>query len=62
MQANMTKTIILSLKIPNIDINNQKEIITMCDNFDNNIEKYQFDNNNIRDKDIFATILKLNNL
>lgn len=60
-QANITKPVILALKIPNINIDNQKEIVDLCEKYDNDIKKYEFDNNNIKEKDIFTTILKLNN-
>lgn len=61
-QPNLTKTQLLSLKIPKIDISQQKLIILECDTFKNNIMKCIESNNDIKERDILGTIIKLNNL
>ena len=62
IQPNLTKTQLLSLKIPKIDISQQKLIILECETFNNNIMKCIESNNDIKERDILGTIIKLNNL
>jgi len=61
-QPNLTKSQLLSLKIPKIDISQQKLIILECETFNNNIIKCIESNNDIKERDILGTIIKLNNL
>jgi hypothetical protein len=61
-QPNLTKTQLLSLKIPKIYISQQKLIILECKTFNNNIMKCIESNNDIKERDILRTIIKLNNL
>ena len=61
-QPNLTKSQLLSLKIPKIDISQQKLIILECETFKNNIIKCIESNNDIKERDILGTIIKLNNL
>jgi hypothetical protein len=61
-QPNLTKSQLLSLKIPKIDISQQKLIILECETFNNNITKCIESNNDIKERDILGTIIKLNNL
>jgi restriction endonuclease S subunit len=61
-QSSLTKTQLFSLKIPKIDISQQKLIILECETFNNNIMKCIESNNDIKERDILGTIIKLNNL
>ncbi len=60
-QPNLNKSDILNLSIPDIDINNQNEIIDTCDNMDNSIELFRKEIDTINKKDIISIILKLYN-
>lgn len=61
-QPTLTKTQLLSLKIPKIDISQQQLIILECETINNNIIKCIESNNDIKERDILGTIIKLNNL
>jgi hypothetical protein len=61
-QPNLTKSQLLSLKIPKIDISLQKLVILEYETFNNNIIKCIESNNDIKERDILGTIIKLNNL
>ena len=60
-QPNLTKNSLLEFNIPNIDKENQEYICSHCDIFNNMIEKYSYSNNDIKQKDIIGTIIKINN-
>ena len=60
-QPNLTKSNLMNFKIPNIDISNQEYICSHCDVFNSDIEKCINSNNDIKQKDIVGTIIKLNN-
>lgn len=61
-QSNLTKSALLSLKIPSLNIFLQESIINYCDDYSNSINKLMQDNENIKNKDIMDLIIKLNNL
>ena len=61
-QPNLNKSSLLSFEIPSIDTTNMNHITNMCNDFDNNINKYFQANENIKSRDIFSTVLKLYNL
>jgi hypothetical protein len=61
-QYNLIKSKLFNIKIPNIDIKFQKEIIKHCIDFDDNIKLLESNNNLIKNKDIFDIVLKINNL
>ena len=61
-QPHLTKSQLLSLKIPKIDISQQKLIILEYETINNNIIKCIESNNDIKERDILGTIIKLNNL
>ena len=60
-QPNLNKTDILNLYIPDINIDNQKEIIDTCNSIDNSIEIFKKEIETINNKDIINIILKLYN-
>ncbi len=59
-QPNLTKSFVINFMIPDIYIENQKYILSHCDVFNETIEKYTWSNTQIREKDIFNTIMKIN--
>lgn len=61
-QPSITKSQLLSLKIPNVNQENQEQLIKFCNDFDNNIIKYESDILNITEKDIISTVIKLNSI
>lgn len=61
-QPNLNKSSLLSFEIISIDIDKQDNIVCMCNDFDNNINKYMLSTQNIKDKDIFNIVLKIYNL
>jgi hypothetical protein len=61
-QPCVTKSLLLSLKIVNINLDNQEQIIMYCNNFDNNINKYELENIIIKEKNIISTVLKINKI
>jgi len=61
-QPNLNKSNLLSFKIADLDLDNQKQIISYCEDFDNNIEKYKTINENIKSKNIIDIVLKLNHI
>ena len=61
-QPNLSLNYLSSYKIPNIDLDNQINIINYCKEFDNNINKYELENETIKNKDIMSIISKLYNL
>ena len=61
-QPNLNKSSLLSFEIISIDIAQQHEIVCMCNDFDNHINKYMLSTQNIKDKDIFNVVLKIYNL
>lgn len=61
-QPSLNKSNLLSFKIPDLDITNQKQLILYCEEFDNNIEKYKHINENIKNKNIIDIVLKLNHI
>lgn len=61
-QPLVNKTTLLSLKIPIINIDNQKEIVEYCSDFDNNINRFVQANTKIKEKDVMGTVIKLYNL
>jgi restriction endonuclease S subunit len=60
-QSNLNKSNLLSLKIPVIDLNKQLDIISYCNEFESQINRYNLDNKAISEKDILSTVFKLNN-
>jgi restriction endonuclease S subunit len=60
-QSNLNKSNLLSFKIPVINLEKQLEIISYCNDFESQINRYKLDNKAISDKDILSTVLKLNN-
>lgn len=58
-QPNLNKSSLLALKIPSININEQHNIISFCNDFDNNINKYILANETIKSKNIFSVLCKL---
>lgn len=61
-QPSINKSFLLSYKIPVLDLESQLEIVKHCQEFDDNIQKFQFNNNVIREKDIMSIVLKLNKI
>ncbi len=61
-QSNLNQNNLLSFKIPKIDIEKQNEVISYCNDFESQIIKYELDNKSNMEKDIWSTILKLNNM
>lgn len=59
LQPNLNKSNLLTLKIPSIELSSQHNIISFCNDFDNNINKYILANENIKSKDIFSILCKL---
>ena len=59
-QPNLTKSFVINFMIPNINKENQQQIISHCDVFSKSIERYTFSNSQIREKDIFTTVVKIN--
>jgi len=59
-QPNLTKSFVINFMIPNISLENQKQIMSHCDVFTKSIERYTCSNSQIREKDIFSTIVKIN--
>ncbi len=53
---------ILSINIPHININNQKEIINMCDKYYNIVNNYNNENELLKNKDIVSIITKIYNI
>lgn len=60
-QPNLSKTNILNFKIPDIDFVSQTFLCSHIDIFNQTIEKYICSINDIKQKDIIATIIKINN-
>ena len=58
-QPNLNKSNLLSFNIPQIDIMNQKNIVSYCEEFDSNIRKYTLANENIKEKNIFTLFKNL---
>ena len=61
LQPSLNKSNLFSLEIPEITIKCQEDIIAYCNDFDNNIIKYQNDILQIKEKDILSIVIKLNN-
>ena len=59
-QSNLIKSNLLNIKIPNINIDAQSEIIKSCEMFDNNINLLILNNKTIIDKNIFDIITTIN--
>lgn len=59
-QNNLIKSNLLSLEIPDINHDSQKEIVNICLEFDNNINVLKLNNNIIENKNIFDIIKKIN--
>jgi restriction endonuclease S subunit len=55
-QNNLIKTNLLNLKIPNINLKLQNDVINYCQDFDNHITSLLFNNQVIKNKDIFEII------
>jgi hypothetical protein len=60
-QSNLNKSNLLSFKIPVINLEKQLDIISYCNDFENQINRYKLNNKAISDKDILSTVFKLNN-
>ena len=60
-QSNLNKSNLLSFKIPVINLEKQLDIISYCNDFETQINRYKLDNKAISDKDILSTVFKLNN-
>ena len=58
-QPLLIKSYLDSIKIPNITKSLQDDIILQCKEYEENINKYLLDNNNIKNKNIIDIILKL---
>jgi hypothetical protein len=59
IQPNLNKSNLLAFKIPIIDIVNQNNIISYCNDIDNNINKHNLALDNIKSKNIFSILCKL---
>ena len=60
-QASLNKSNLLSFKVPTINLEKQLDVISYCNEFESQINRYKLDNKAISDKDILSTVLKLNN-
>jgi restriction endonuclease S subunit len=58
-QPNLNKSNLLALKIPSIELSSQQNIISFCNDFDNNINKYILANETIKSKNIFSILCKI---
>ena len=61
-QPNLNKSNLLQFNVPKLDISNMNTIVSYCNEFDMNINKYLLSNQTIKEKNIFNTVLKLYNL
>jgi hypothetical protein len=61
-QPIMPQSKLLSTKIPIIDKDKQKEIIALCDEFQNNIDRLKQNNKYLQNVDIMTTILNIQDL
>ncbi len=59
-QPNLTKSFVMNFMIPDIYIENQKQIMSHCEIFNKSIEKFTWSNIQIKEKDIFSTVMKIN--
>jgi hypothetical protein len=61
-QTNLNQSNLMSIKVPIIGLEQQKDIISNCSGFEDIITKLNLTNKNITDKDIMSMVFKLNNL
>ena len=61
-QPNLNKSNLLQFNVPKLDMSNMNTIVSYCNEFDMNINKYVLSNQTIKGKNIFNTVLKLYNL
>lgn len=59
-QPNLTKSFVINFTIPDIPIENQKKIISDCEVFNKTIERYTCSNTQIKETNIFSTVVKIN--
>jgi len=59
-QPNLSQTNLLNFKIQNIPMENQIELANYCNDFDQIINKYKYDNKLLMEKDIMSIVLKIN--
>lgn len=61
-QPNLNKSNLIAFKIPSIPMEDMKQFVIHCNDFDIMIDKYSQSNIKIKEKDIFSTFLHLYNL
>ena len=59
---NLNKTNLLSIGIPIIDLNTQKNIVSYSKSFYNLIDKYNLESNILKEKDIINIITQIHKL
>ncbi len=59
-QPNLTKSAVLNFLLPEIDVENQNYLCSHCDIFNKTIDRLTCSNNEIKQKDIISTIVKMN--